>query len=65
MMSANAHPIGTDHQIPVTPICGIADKIYARTTLVPRENMVSTTLIPGLPKARYKPYSKNSHPIHI
>ena len=36
-VSANAHPIGTDHQIPTTPISGIADNIYARATRVPSE----------------------------
>ena len=44
--------MGTDHQIPTTPISGIADRRYASATLVPREITVSTTDIPGFPSAR-------------
>ena len=45
--SANSHPMGTETQMPVTPIHGTADKRYASATRVPREMTVSTTDIPG------------------
>ena len=50
--SASAHPIGVDTQIPVTPIEGMADNTYARTTLVPSEITVSTTDMAGRLMAR-------------
>ena len=44
--------MGIDHQIPVTPMDGIADKAYAKATRVPSEIMVSMTDIPGFLTAR-------------
>ena len=52
VQSASSQPIGTEIQIHVTPIWGIADNAYARITLVPREITVNTTDIPGLCTAR-------------
>ena len=51
-MSANAHPIGIDHQMPVSPIPGTDASQYERATRVPKESTVSTTDIPGLRMAR-------------
>ncbi len=51
-MSARNHPMGTDHQIPTTPMAGTAERAYANRTRVPREAMVRATDIPGLPNAR-------------
>ena len=62
-VSARNHPIGTAHQIPVTPIAGIADSTYASMTLVPSEMIVSTNETAGLLIARYNPYSRNNTPI--
>lgn len=47
-MSAKNHPIGTDIHIPVTPMIGIADKIYANNTRVPSDAIVNITDIKGL-----------------
>lgn len=55
--------MGTLHQMPTTPMAGMADKMYARATRVPREMTVSTKLMPGRSMARYRPYSKNRMPI--
>ena len=53
--SAKNHPMGTDAQIPLTPIQGTAERVYARATRVPKEMTVSTTDIPGLLIARKYP----------
>ena len=54
--SAKNHPITIDIQIPTTPIND--DNIYASTTLVPKEIIVNSKLIPGLDRALNNPYSK-------
>ena len=51
-MSANAHPIGIDHQMPVSPIPGTDASQYESPTRVPRERTVSTTDMPGFLIAR-------------
>ena len=62
-ISARNQPIGTDHHIPVTPISGIAESMYARITLVPNDKKVSMTDIPGFPSALYRPYKRKRHPM--
>ena len=54
--SAKNHPITIDTQIPTTPIND--DNIYASTTLVPKEIIVNSKLIPGFDRALNNPYSK-------
>lgn len=50
--SAKNHPIGTDHQIPVTPNGGREERKYAKATRTPRDTTVKTTEISGFPIAR-------------
>ena len=61
--SAIAHPIGTDHQIPVIPTAGKADRVYASTMRLPREITVSRMETEDLPSPRNRPYSRKSIPI--
>ena len=53
--SAKNQPMGTDHQMPTTPMLGMAASTLASTTRVPSETMVSARDMAGLPSARYSP----------
>lgn len=53
--SARNQPIGTDIQMPVTPILSMDDNVYASSTRIPSDITVRTTETPGLLTARKYP----------
>ena len=62
-ISASAHPMGTDHQMPTIPTAGIADSAYASATRLPSDTTVSTMETPARPYPRNSPYNRKSKPM--